>query len=130
MRLTSLSQGDTCGNITSNLGYINEEQLHSWNPALGSNCSGLIPGNYYCVASFTALPMPATVTATPTATQSGIVSNCTAWYQTTPGDDCDLIPDMFPVFTKEEFLSWNPALKSDCSGMIVGAPRRRWSDAS
>jgi hypothetical protein len=47
------------------------------------------------------------------------------WYQATLGDDCSLIPQFFMnSFTSQDLISWNPALKNDCSGIIPGKSRR------
>ena len=78
------------------------------------------PYTYYCVANFTSLPLPSTVATLPSPVQSGIISSCTSWYQATFGDDCTLIPSYFETFTQADLLSWNPALKSDCSGLVPG----------
>ncbi|BDD54501.1 hypothetical protein MPDQ_004974 [Monascus purpureus] len=64
--------------------------------------------------------MPSTTTVLPSPVQTGIVSSCTAWYQATDGDDCDLIVDEFGTFAKSDFIAWNPAVQSDCSGLVIG----------
>ncbi|KAK4031910.1 hypothetical protein C8A01DRAFT_41650 [Parachaetomium inaequale] len=46
--------------------------------------------------------------------QTGIVSNCNLWYDVVAGDTCDTIPVAFGI-TRAQFLSWNPAVSSDCT---------------
>ncbi|PYH81903.1 hypothetical protein BO82DRAFT_414824 [Aspergillus uvarum CBS 121591] len=111
---------DTCTSIVSFLGYITEEQFIAWNPAVGTDCSDIQSGYYYCIWSGTSLPMPSTTATLPSPVQTGIISTCTAWYQATDGDDCTLIVDEFGTFSESDFLSWNPAVLSDCSGLVVG----------
>ncbi|KAF5252511.1 hypothetical protein FANTH_2405 [Fusarium anthophilum] len=43
----------------------------------------------------------------------GQPSNCIAWHTVTQGDDCETVPKKYYI-TKEEFLSWNPAVSKDC----------------
>ncbi|KAJ6094779.1 hypothetical protein N7467_002292 [Penicillium canescens] len=112
--------GDTCESIVSSLGYLTDAQFIELNPAVGTDCSGIESGYYYCVINGTSLPMPSTTTVLPSAVQTGIVSTCTAWYQADDGDDCDLIVEEFGTFSQSDLLSWNPALQSDCSGLVIG----------
>ncbi|KAJ5313358.1 uncharacterized protein N7443_000242 [Penicillium atrosanguineum] len=94
---------DTCAGIVSSEGFLTEDQFIEWNPANG-----------------TSLPMPSTTTVLPSPVQTGITSSCTAWYLASDGDDCDLIPEEFGTFSKSDFLNWNPAVQSDCSGLVIG----------
>jgi hypothetical protein len=66
------------------------------------------------------LPLPSVATVAPTATQTGIVSNCVSWYLAASGDNCDLVVQIFGTFSTADFLAWNPAVLSDCSGFTVG----------
>lgn len=66
------------------------------------------------------LPLPSVATAAPAATQTGITPDCVSWYRADNGEDCDLIVKMFGTFGAEEFLKWNPAVKSDCLGLKIG----------
>ncbi|PQE17035.1 hypothetical protein CJF30_00003757 [Rutstroemia sp. NJR-2017a BBW] len=112
-----LPTGDTCSNVTSSLGYLEVAQFEEWNS--GADCTNL-ENAYYCVANFTSLPLPSTASVLPSPVQSGIAPSCTSWYEATIGDDCDLIPQYFQTFTTADLLAWNPALGSDCSGLVVG----------
>lgn len=101
--------------------YISQQQFFDWNPALEENCNGLWSGYWYCVADFasTDLPMPPTVTASPSPVQTGIADSCVAWYMTTVSDTCDAIVSIFGSFSKEDFIKWNPGVWSDCSNIQV-----------
>ena len=115
-------EGDTCTPVLNQYNYITKEQFFEWNPALQGNCDGLWAGYWYCVANFSSesLPMPPTVTAAPSPVQTGIASNCVAWYQMNLADTCDTITAMFGTFTSPDFIKWNPAVWTDCSNIQVG----------
>lgn len=66
------------------------------------------------------LPLPSVATAAPASTQTGITPDCVSWYRADSGEDCDLVVKMFGTFSAEDFLKWNPAVKSDCSGFKTG----------
>ncbi|GAA82059.1 class V chitinase [Aspergillus luchuensis IFO 4308] len=74
-------------------------------------------------ATFTTTTSTANATApavtTPAAVQSGIVSDCTEFYQAIANDGCAAIATAHDI-TLAQFIEWNPAVKSDCSGL--------WSD--
>ncbi|KAH8698612.1 hypothetical protein BGW36DRAFT_148853 [Talaromyces proteolyticus] len=62
-----------------------------------------------------------TVTAgAPSPTQSGLTSNCDAFYFVESGDYCAAIVSKFGNFTLDQFYIWNPAVKSDCSNLLAG----------
>ncbi|GES63224.1 putative muramidase [Aspergillus terreus] len=123
-------KGDTCEKILKDVPLLKEDDLHKWNPALGPDCKGLIPGYYYCVAAYGGgwLPMPPTVTKVPSPTATGIISNCVSWYKRTYGETCDDIVRMFGTFSVKEFLKWNSDLTENCVGLqddywyCVGVP--------
>ncbi|RAL14757.1 uncharacterized protein BO97DRAFT_422109 [Aspergillus homomorphus CBS 101889] len=113
---------DTCNRILSEHGLLSEKLFHEWNPALKSDCSGLIPEYHYCIAAYDNddLPLPDHVTTKPSPTPEGIAKNCTAWYQVDKGDNCSLVVTMFGTFSQEQFISWNPILGKECFGLRKG----------
>ncbi|KAB5545791.1 LysM domain-containing protein [Coniochaeta sp. 2T2.1] len=124
-----VSAGDTCATIVSKYGSFSLSDFYSWNPAVGTDCSALWGGYYVCVgvpgtpSTPTAKPTTTTKTAAPaepTPTQTGIVSTCNVWYQAKSGDFCQGIVDRYKTFSLQDFYKWNPAVKSDCSGLWVG----------
>ena len=86
--------GDECGYIAGNYS-ISLAQFYAWNPAVGSSCQYLVPGDAYCVSDPTTLPTSTTATAMTTSvtppgpTQSGIPNNCNAYALSQSGDGCD-----------------------------------------
>ncbi|ESZ90355.1 LysM domain-containing protein [Sclerotinia borealis F-4128] len=121
--------GDSCEGIANKYGTFTVAQFETWNPAVGSFCSLLIQGYYYCVgvpgiptsAVSTTTSTTTTTTATgPTPTQTGIVSNCNQWYQAVAGDSCEGIANKYGTFTVATFESWNPAVGTSCRSLLLG----------
>ncbi|KAL2802202.1 hypothetical protein BJX63DRAFT_426247 [Aspergillus granulosus] len=79
--------GDTCEVITQQkYPYINSVPLFvRWNPAVGSTCSNLLAGYYYCVATELHQPMP------------GIINTCKRYYQVKTGDTCWSIQQKYGI---------------------------------
>lgn len=84
-------------------------------------CDNLYLGYYVCVG------VPgATITTSPTATSTGpspempsIVSNCSKYYLVQSGDGCAAIEAANDI-TQAQFLSWNPAVDSNCDNLWLG----------
>lgn len=56
--------------------------------------------------------------------QNGVVpvstiDDCTHFYDSQPGDTCDSISANWGL-TLQQFLIYNPSLKNDCSGLVIG----------
>ncbi|CRK25014.1 hypothetical protein BN1723_013453 [Verticillium longisporum] len=112
-----------------------------WNPTVGADCSGIKAGSSYCVEAFgepepvevttttraattTTQPTATTTTfangiATPQPTQSGMVTNCNKFHWIAEGVSCSQVIS-FQKITLADFVTWNPSVKSDCSGMWAG----------
>ena len=81
--------GDNCETIVIGFGTFSQSQFIQWNPAVGSSCSNIIVGDYYCIgipgtpASKTS-PIPSTTPAPigtgPQPEQSGITSHCKKYW--------------------------------------------------
>ncbi|KAH7333463.1 hypothetical protein BKA65DRAFT_564781 [Rhexocercosporidium sp. MPI-PUGE-AT-0058] len=56
----------------------------------------------------------------PSPVQAGIYSGCETYYQAKAGDTCASITDYFFGFNEAQFISWNPAVSYDCSGLVIG----------
>ncbi|KAL6230022.1 hypothetical protein BDW75DRAFT_234733 [Aspergillus navahoensis] len=138
------SSGLTCELLESYFGMM-EAEFEEWNPIvteLGDGCE-LLPGLYYCVqVNFTTIsvssvyPIPTTTTTTssstnasttttgssittPTPIEPGMVDGCTAFHLVVSGDTCaDIAADAGISLT--DFVSWNPGVGSDCSGLWLG----------
>jgi hypothetical protein len=101
----------------------------SQNPSVKADCSGIQIGNSYCIeVNYGVPPPPTTTTAAPSSTatpkpsptQSGLIDSCTKFYRAVPGDYCVKIAADFGTFSFADFLAWNPAVRSDCSGLLAG----------
>lgn len=116
-----VQSGQTCREIVAQYGLFTQQQFLSWNPVLDGNCDGLWLGNYYCIANFDdLLPLPSHATKAPATLPSGSPRDCVAWYETTGGDDCAFIATMFGTFAEKDFISWNPTVFTDCTGIRDG----------
>ncbi|OOQ86161.1 hypothetical protein PEBR_22597 [Penicillium brasilianum] len=134
--------GDTCADIAADAG-ISLTDFISWNPDVGSDCSGLWLGYYICIAadsnssssspttSTTTTPTTTTATTTsiststgngvttPTPYESDITDDCDEFHLVVSGDTCaDIVSDA--GITLDDFYSWNPTVGTDCSGLWLG----------
>lgn len=113
--------------------------FYEWNPTVGFECTNLVPETNYCVSILPGGAMPdddeeddnddsgnstsvttATATtitvSTPTPIQTGTVSNCDQFYKVQSGDGCSAIANQYSI-ALDDFYAWNPAVKTDCSGL-------------
>lgn len=113
--------GDGCWDI-ANDNNIALDDFYAWNPAVKTDCSGLQANVYVCVRRESEAPAPTTVEPTgiltPTPIQSGMVEGCMDFYFVQAGDDCWSIAEDNKI-ALEEFYAWNPAVKTDCSGLLA-----------
>jgi LysM repeat protein len=112
--------GDGCFDIAAAAG-IALNDFYSWNPAVRSDCSGLQPNFYVCTRL---IGTPTTTTrgngvATPTPTQTGMVTNCDTFHRVVSGDECAVIASRAGI-TLANFYRWNPAVGSTCSTLVLG----------
>ncbi|KAL2116055.1 hypothetical protein VTJ04DRAFT_10310 [Mycothermus thermophilus] len=111
--------GDTCQKIVDKYGTFTLSNFYSWNPAVGSDCSGLQPGVYVCVG-VRGTPTTRPTSTLPSPTQTGLVSNCRDFYKVVQGDTCQKIVDKYKTFTLNDFYKWNPAVGTSCTNLQVG----------
>lgn len=135
-------RGDTCDKIVAaHGGAFTLADFYKWNPAVGTDCSGLWLSTYYCVGAPKAPADPATTTAPgpskPSPTQEGLAADCTDFYFAVRGDTCDKIVSSYGgAFTLADFYKWNPAVGNDCAGLwastyyCVGAPKATTTTAA
>ncbi|GJC89962.1 lysM domain-containing protein ARB_05157 [Colletotrichum liriopes] len=117
--------GDDCSKIVAQYGTFAFADFLKWNPAVGETCSGLWLGYHYCVAvpgtstrTTTAAPLP--TSTVPSPVQEGITGECKTYYKAVSGDDCSKIVAKYGTFSFADFLKWNPAVGSTCSGLWLG----------
>lgn len=118
------TEEDTCESIVEQYrAWLTPQLFASWNPGVLPDCSGLVPANFYCVASGGAddIITPPYVTELPSEApvQSGIAANCVKWYQAVGFDTCEEIAGFFGTIDEEDFINMNPAVEEDCSGLAV-----------
>ncbi|KAH1765798.1 hypothetical protein KXX41_003141 [Aspergillus fumigatus] len=122
----SIASSDTCESLNAYFG-ITIAQLVSWNPSLSSTSCTLTHddhnqqnydydncchhNNIYEYYFKGGGPYP---------TQTGLISTCNAFYAVQPGDYCEGIVTAYGNFTLSQFYQWNPAVKTDCSGLQAG----------
>ncbi|KAI4089539.1 MAG: hypothetical protein LQ339_008532 [Xanthoria mediterranea] len=121
--------GDTCQVISDKFGTFSVSQFESWNPAVKSDCSQLYLDYYYCIAvpgtpttrsTTSTTKTTSTASSGPSPTQTGIISSCTKYYKTVAGDTCQVLSDRYGTFSVAQFVTWNPAVKPDCSLLFLG----------
>ena len=111
-------KGDTCQSIINKHG-ISLAQFTTWNPQLGKDCSGLWLDTYFCVSIIGVEPTPTKPgngVVTPTPTQDGMTKSCKKFHYVEPNQNCDTITKKYNI-PKDKFISWNPAVKKDCTGL-------------
>ena len=131
-----IKAGENCDTIVKKFGNFTMEDFIGWNPAAGTDCSGLWAKTYCCIGvpgyTLPAKPTPtsppdSTTTVagngipTPTGIQQGMVDNCNAFYKVGKGETCQKIVAKFGNFTLDEFVTWNSGVGgTDCDGLWAG----------
>ncbi|KAF5861958.1 hypothetical protein ETB97_012281 [Aspergillus alliaceus] len=62
--------------VNKKYSYLTAAKFYEWNPAIGTSCSNLQTGYYYCVATKNEGPMPNTI------------GTCAKWHLVAYGDSC------------------------------------------
>jgi len=114
---------DDCASIASWFGTFSTQDFISWNPSVGSTCTDVKQDTYYCVG-IPSTPTTRSVALKPTVppslpTQAGVASNCTQFWLVSPSDTCASIIANGGVANATDFYLWNPAVGSDCAGLVV-----------
>ncbi|KAJ4856958.1 hypothetical protein T069G_07855 [Trichoderma breve] len=118
--------GDTCPDLaTSNA--ITLANFYAWNPAVKNDCTSLIVGDYVCVGIVGGTTVKPTSTSTkpgngistPGPIQTGMIGSCNKFHLVVSGDSCPALASSNAI-TLANFYAWNPAVKSDCTALIVG----------
>ncbi|GLA39977.1 hypothetical protein AnigIFM63309_007581 [Aspergillus niger] len=99
---------DSCWSIVNDkYTYLTTSLFEEWNPAVGSDCSNLQPGYYYCVATQKQAPVPDTI------------DTCKKWHLVVDGDNCWSIEQDAGV-TASQFNMWNPYVGLSCANLWLG----------
>lgn len=117
-----VQSGDTCATIAAAKG-ISVSQFTTWNPYVRSDCSLLWLDYYVCVSIVGHTPTPVNPgngIQTPTPYQDGMTTSCKTFHFVQSGQNCDYITGRYGI-TRANFVKWNPAVRSDCTGMWANA---------
>lgn len=118
-----VEKGENCATIISAYG-ITQSQFSTWNPTVGSNCSGLWAEAYVCVSTLNHEPENPTPTdppngiETPDPIQPGMVDNCDAFHFVEKGETCATITSQYGI-SQSQFVAWNPTVGSSCTGIWI-----------
>lgn len=112
-----------------------------WDPAVGSTCGSIWVDPWYCVGvpgTATARPSATLTTPTPTVAPTGVqtpspiregmTTTCNKFHFVVKDENCDTLVTKYGSFTLAQFLSWDPAVGSNCGGLwadtwfCVGVP--------
>lgn len=116
-----VESGNDCSDIAAAYS-ISLSTFYDWNPAVGSSCLYLEANVYVCVGLLGSSSMtsvtPTTLSSssgvsTPTPVQTGIVSNCNAFYEVQSGNTCYGIAEDYGI-ALDAFYAWNPAVGTTC----------------
>ncbi|KAH8898728.1 hypothetical protein GQ53DRAFT_635263, partial [Thozetella sp. PMI_491] len=114
--------GDSCASIASKSG-ISLDDLITWNPSVGgASCKRLWLSAYVCISVIGYSPtptQPGNGVATPTPIQDGMATSCKTFHFVTAGQTYDTIVAIYHI-TTAQFISWNPAVGSSCTGLWAG----------
>jgi len=82
-RWYKMTDPETCDEVVEMFATFSKANFVTWNPSVGSGCTSLVEGMFYCVGipgTPTTRTQLVSTTSTPTETpiQSGIVSGCSA----------------------------------------------------
>ncbi|KAK7419027.1 hypothetical protein QQX98_003529 [Neonectria punicea] len=117
------AKGDTCTKIVAKYGTFDFDDFYKWKPAVGKDCSGIWASTYYCVRIIGWKPPTKTPKAlsngitTPTPIQPNMVDNCNKFHMVQPGEKCSAVATLNSI-SIPNFLKWNPAASSRCTGLI------------
>lgn len=111
-----VQSGDTCSSIASSKG-VTVAQLANWNTGIGgTSCTGMWAGYYLCIGVEGTSTTPPPSNTTPSPIQNGMVGNCKTFHFVESGQNCEIIAAKYSI-TVVNFISWNPAAGSSCTGL-------------
>ncbi|KAK4143426.1 uncharacterized protein C8A04DRAFT_37436 [Dichotomopilus funicola] len=106
--------GESCAEIAAMFGTFSEADFKGWNVNVGSGCTNLVDGWWYCVGvpgTPTTRSEPVQTTEVPdgTPTLEGMTGECAKLWFVGGSDTCQSI-ELANGITEADFLQWNPAL--------------------
>ncbi|KAJ6032576.1 hypothetical protein N7540_003308 [Penicillium herquei] len=120
-----VNNNDECGVICEG-NSLTLASFIAMNPSINANCTNLVVGMDYCIATVngSAPTTPTTSTTTtsfisaPTATVSGTTSECYKWHTVVSGDTCQIIESEYGI-TLDVFRALNTYIDSNCDNLWV-----------
>ncbi|PPR00473.1 hypothetical protein CVT24_004533 [Panaeolus cyanescens] len=118
----TIISGDSCPAVEAR-NNISDTLFRILNPQINSGCTNIQLGGAYCVQAVPGFTSTATATSTttaggtlPTNIAAGSWTNCTTYYTTVSGDNCQAIDTKFTI-SLSDFLRWNPEISSTCNNL-------------
>lgn len=116
-------EGQTCDTITLNFS-LTLDQFLAMNPEVYSNCSNLLYGFDYCVATVSggatvtssATTVTSTIVPAPTQTVTGTTSQCYEWYVIQSGETCADIEEDYDI-TLDTIRALNTYIDAACDNI-------------
>jgi len=137
-----VSGEDDCESIAfSYKTWMSLADFFAWNPAVGTDCTGLVQYTWVCVeiqpqvivtiefpaagnitippyVSYTPPPLPTVDTSfSPTPSHGPMPGNCLVFATGDKAGSCDVILTEHAEITKEQFFKWNPVLGGLCANV-------------
>ncbi|KAK8123192.1 hypothetical protein PG984_011862 [Apiospora sp. TS-2023a] len=103
------------------------DQLLAWNRyADSTSCSGLWANAYACISVVGHITpsSPPNGVQTPAPIQDGMVGTCKTFHFVEENQTCRIVAALYKV-SEGDFVKWNPAVGSDCRGIMFA-----WSNTN
>ncbi|KAL5387455.1 hypothetical protein PMIN02_008148 [Paraphaeosphaeria minitans] len=117
-RFHTVVDGDTCGAILTTYG-LSLAQFYAWNPAVGSECTGMWLSYSYCVAAPTRSSSSANPLATNGPLRSGTPTTCSKYYTPRDGETCQNVLEVNKLRTAQLY-KWNTDIGGGCQNLWPG----------
>lgn len=117
-RFYFVKKGENCAAIAS-AHSITEKDFATWNPRVGSICSGLWADTYACTSVIGWKPTPTDPgngVHTPSPIQPDLVQNCNKFHYVKTGESCTDIASHYGI-SVSDFARWNPKAGSNCGSL-------------
>ncbi|PYH98159.1 hypothetical protein BO71DRAFT_282154, partial [Aspergillus ellipticus CBS 707.79] len=135
LRYYQAQAGSSCQGIVNIYShYMTMGDFLEWNPAVGTNCTALYVGWYYCIDApmavntstattqiidgWTPAALPTmNSTFAPAPTVTGLISSCQAYYEANEGDTCSNVTSSLGYLDVTQFEEWNTGI--NCSSALT-----------
>ena len=117
-KFVKINSGDTCDSISFWNGVAGGQYVKLWNGQTEA-CTGLVVGDYACIAVTDPIKIGSNGIVTPLPSQPGMVNNCKKFVKINSGDTCDSISFWNGVAGGQYVKAWNGQTEA-CSSLIAG----------